>query len=187
MSIHRTLPEKSAIYFVTFTCFQWLPLIDETSCYEYFNKWFEYLTTQKAYLLGYVIMPNHFHGLIYVDENSENTINQFVANGKRFIAYEIIRKLKEQTHHNILTKLESGLSRRQIERGSKYAVFISSFDGKLCFDREMVETKLNYIHKNPVKGKWRLADDWVYYPYSSAGFYELGESNSYLRHYREFI
>ena len=153
----------------------------------HFNKWFEYLVSQKACLLGYVIMPNHFHGLIYVDENSEKTINQLVANGKRFLAYEIIKKLKEQNSDDLLIKLESGRSKREIVRGSKHVVFIPSFDGKLCFNREMVETKLDYIHKNPVKGKWKLVDDWVLYPYSSASFYELGESNSHIRHYREFI
>ena len=34
---------------------------------------------------------------------------------------------------------------------------------------------LDYIHHNPVSGKWRLAEDFTKYPHSSAGFYECGK------------
>ncbi len=34
--------------------------------------------------------------------------------------------------------------------------------------------KLNYIHFNPVSGKWQLAKDDLGYFYSSARFYETG-------------
>jgi putative transposase len=34
--------------------------------------------------------------------------------------------------------------------------------------------KLDYIHNNPVKGKWQLAKDYLSYHYSSARFYETG-------------
>ena len=31
------------------------------------------------------------------------------------------------------------------------------------------------MHRNPVQGKWNLADDFVSYEYSSARYYELEE------------
>lgn len=34
--------------------------------------------------------------------------------------------------------------------------------------------KLDYIHNNPVNGKWQLADDYFSYHYFSASFYETG-------------
>jgi hypothetical protein len=34
--------------------------------------------------------------------------------------------------------------------------------------------KIDYIHFNPVSGKWNLAKDYLDYYYSSAGFYETG-------------
>ena len=33
--------------------------------------------------------------------------------------------------------------------------------------------KINYIHNNPVSGKWMLAKDFVAYEHSSASFYEI--------------
>ena len=51
----------------------------------------------------------------------------------------------------------------------------------------MVEQKLDYIHHNPVKGKWALVEDFALYPHSSAGFYELGEHDNMapLVHYKD--
>ena len=37
----------------------------------------------------------------------------------------------------------------------------------------------NYIHNNPVKGKWRLAENAVDYLYSSMKQYETGEKGIY--------
>jgi hypothetical protein len=36
----------------------------------------------------------------------------------------------------------------------------------------MTEQNVEYIHHNPVRGKWSLCDDFAKYPYSSTGFYE---------------
>jgi hypothetical protein len=35
---------------------------------------------------------------------------------------------------------------------------------------------LDYIHHNPVKGKWNLVEDYTLYPYSSAGYFIPSES-----------
>jgi hypothetical protein len=40
-------------------------------------------------------MPNHVHALINF-VNSEKSINTIVSNGKRFMAYEIIKMLEQQ-------------------------------------------------------------------------------------------
>jgi hypothetical protein len=40
-------------------------------------------------------MPNHLHALIGL-KNSEQSINIIVSNAKRFMAYELVKRLKEQ-------------------------------------------------------------------------------------------
>lgn len=40
-----------------------------------------------------------------------------------------------------------------------------------------MQQKLNYIHLNPLSGRWLLAPDPCSYKYSSAGFYECNEKN----------
>ncbi len=187
MATHQIHDEKSTVYFVTFACYNWVSLFELTNTYSYFDKWFSYLDSKEVSLLGYVIMPNHFHGLLFVRESCDLTLNTLVSNGKRFLAYEIVRVLKERNEKPILRLLEAGVSRSEKAKGSAHRVFRPSFDAKPCFDKEMVEVKLDYIHHNPVQGKWSLSEDWTIYPYSSAGFYMDEKPHKYIRHYMDFI
>ena len=45
----------------------------------------------------------------------------------------------------------------------------------------------DYIHNNPVQGKWELAESLDKYPYSSYNFYEFDDVTTYpfLTHYME--
>lgn len=187
MPTHKIHSETNQTYFVTFTCYKWLALFENTNLYEHFEKWFEYLQKNNSFLLGHVIMPNHFHGLIHLDKKCSKSLNTLVGNGKRFLAYEIIARLKQAGKTDLLQYLSSSVSKNEKYKKKKHQVFIPSFDAKLCIDKAMVETKLDYIHHNPVQGKWSLASDWVDYPYSSAGFYEMGTEIGFLRDYRDYF
>ena len=50
-----------------------------------------------------------------------------------------------------------------------------SSDIRACFDKDMIQQKLDHIHTDPVKGKWMLVENYLDYPHSSAGFYERGD------------
>jgi len=141
--------EEIGIYFITFTCYKWLPLFEITNTYKGVYKWFEIIQSKGAEIVGYVIMPNHLHVLIYI-KNGILNLNKIVANGKRFLAYEIVKKLKELHLEEILETLKKGVQKKEIVKGKKHQVFRLSFDAKLCFDEKMVEQKLDYIHGNPV-------------------------------------
>ena len=86
MATHVNHFEKEAFYFVTFTCFKWLPLIEITSLYEYMKGWSNQLSKRGVKLSGYVIMPNHIHLLVYV-EDSYRGLNIVIGEAKRFMAY----------------------------------------------------------------------------------------------------
>ena len=207
MSTHTVRDQENTIYFVTFTCHKWLPLFQMTNTYECFYKWFDYLNNNHCQLLGYVIMPNHFHGLIYFF-NSKKNLNRIVGNGKRFLAYYIVDQLEEQAVHQsplretligqvaydevqsgieVLSLLEKDVSANERLKNKKHQIFRPSFDAKECFNTEMVETKLDYIHHNPVSGRWNLVGDFIDYPFSSAAYYEFGKENRFVKHYQDFV
>ena len=55
------------------------------------------------------------------------------------------------------------------------------------YSNTVFEQKLDYIHTNPVKEKWNLADKPSSYKYSSAKFYETGiDEFGFLKHYSEW-
>ncbi len=71
-------------------------------------------------------------------------------------------------------------------KGKKHQVFRLSFDARICVDQKMIEQKLDYIHSNPIKGKWNLAKDFLSYSHSSARFYEEGvDERSLVTHYKD--
>jgi hypothetical protein len=126
------------------------------------------------------------HALLHIPENFSSTINRIVGAGKRFMAYEIIVRLKQQNDLPLLTKLADAVPYSEREKGKLHQVFEPSFDAKRCETEKFLLQKLDYIHHNPVSGKWNLAEDYTAYPYSSAAFYELGQQGQVkLTHYAE--
>src|SRR5690606_41160923 len=104
MATHRK-HENGEIYFVTFTCYKWLPLIQLSNSYHSFYHFFRHLKEISVPLWGYVIMPNYFHGLIFVPEKSPKPLNKIISDGKRFLAYDIVKNLKVGRKHDLLQTL----------------------------------------------------------------------------------
>ncbi len=123
-------------------------------------------------------MPNHLHVLIAFRQ-SDKSINTVIGNGKRFMAYEIVKRLELAGEKDTLNKLMEGVSKRDYNRGKLHEVFMPSFDWKECRSNRLINQKLNYIHDNPCRGKWSLAESPVDYVHSSARFYLTGEQGVY--------
>jgi REP element-mobilizing transposase RayT len=179
MSVGLQINDKHGFFFITFTCQNWLPLIEITNGYDLVYKWFDYLKYKNHYVNGYVIMPNHLHALIAL-KNSDKSINTIVSNGKRFMAYEIVKRLIDHDEQIILKKLSDAVTTSDRKRGKLHQVFQASFDCKNCYSEKFIEQKLQYIHENPCRGKWNLADTAISYKHSSAKYYATGEHAEYV-------
>jgi len=81
------------MYFITFTCYDWLHLIEITNTYDEVYNFFDILNNSGHQLSGYVMMPNHFHLLLYFKMRKQS-LNTTIGNGKRFIGYEIVERLE---------------------------------------------------------------------------------------------
>jgi REP element-mobilizing transposase RayT len=97
-SLHHDQNQNS-FYFITFTCYKWLHLFKEANTYDTVYKWFHHLYNNRIYVTGYVIMPNHVHVLLYFPQ-MPGSLNSIVGNAKRFMAYEIIKRLEEKKENN---------------------------------------------------------------------------------------
>lgn len=185
MTIKKTQFD-SGTYFCTFTCVQWLPLFEITNLYDHIYQWFNLLVKAENQVTGFVIMPNHVHLLLHV-KDSETTVNKILGNGKRFMAYEIVKRLKAHNRVDLLSILSENVSPEERSRKKKHRVFEPSSDIKLCYTEKFVKQKLEYIHANPISGKWNLAMSMVDYFHSSAAFYELNNSHPYIKitHFKE--
>ena len=123
-------------------------------------------------------MPNHLH-LIAGFRNNGTDLNKLIGNGKRFIAYEMINRLKSGDNKKLLQQLSGAVNETDKKRGKLHEVWEDSFDWKECRSKEMIGQKLNYIHNNPCKGKWNLARNVEDYIHSSAKYYMTGIQGVY--------
>ncbi len=199
MSVRTQHGNEPTLYYITYTCYNWLHLFSIANAYDLIYKWFDYLKdSAQIKVTAYVIMPNHVHVILFFPAENYN-LNTIISNAKRFMAYEIVNRLKQLNENNILQQLEGSLSEREKKKGQEgslserekkkgqlHKVFKDSFDAKPIYTRQFLLQKIQYIHLNPVRGKWKLVNDWREYEHSSASFYELNKIMHYQPlHYDE--
>ena len=185
MSVKYKHSDVYSMYFCTFTCYKWMHLFSLTNGYDLVYNWFNVLKEHKIAVVGYVVMPNHVHCILYFPD-AGFSLNKILSNGKRFMAYGLVDKLEKAKDVNTLAVLKDGLTERERKKKQLHKVFKDSFDGKPIFSEKFLLQKLNYIHYNPVSGKWKLAEDFVSYEHSSASFYEDGIARHFIpKHYKD--
>lgn len=178
MSVRNPNHPRDGIFFITITCYNWIPLFEITKSYELVFREFDQLKKSGHEINAYVIMPNRIHFLITLNQSAKK-IKSIVSRMKRFMAYALIEKLKERNKTILLQQLADAVLPRDKTRGKVYRVFKNSFDAKHCYSGWFIEQKLNYIHNNPCKGKWNLAPSPSECEYSSAAFYLKDEEGIY--------
>ena len=76
-------------YFYTDTIYQFRHLLaDDALKLEVISSLLYLVQKEIVTLYGFVIMPNHIHFQLYY--KGEKKINDVIANGKRFLAYNMI-------------------------------------------------------------------------------------------------
>jgi REP element-mobilizing transposase RayT len=123
-------------------------------------------------------MPNHVHVLISFI-NAKQPINTIIGNGKRFMAYEIIERLKGYKETLLLEKLNDHVETTRKQNKKLHEVWELSFDWKDCRSNHFIYQKLDYMHNNPFVKKWALCINPLEYKHSSAKYYITGEQGFY--------
>jgi REP element-mobilizing transposase RayT len=154
MSTHTPVKQKG-VYFVTFTCFNWIPLIEITKGYDLVYNFFDVLKANGNEVLGYVIMPNHVHFMVHYT-NTKQSLNTNIGNGKRFIGYAIVKRLEEKGEIVLLNQMKEAVTAKDRQRNKIHELWKGTFDIKQCRIEKFILQKLNYIHNNPCSGKWNL-------------------------------
>ena len=122
MPVKRKIPYDSGHFFITFTCYNWLPLIEKINGYDLVYNWFDILKKDGHHITGYVIMPNHVHATIAFKKTKKN-INKIIGDGKRFMGYAIINRLQEKQANSLLDKLSAAVNKSNKNRGKLYEIW----------------------------------------------------------------
>jgi putative transposase len=165
----KTAPRKSytglnKIYFWTATIHHWLHMMQPDRNKQIIVDSLRYLSGKGLIkIYAFVIMPNHIH-LIWM----QTDLNGKESPKGSLLKYTAHLFLKELRSRNKLKLFEVDAANK------KHEIWQRDSLGVEIYSREVAKQKLDYIHFNPVSGKWLLAKDDLNYHYSSARFYETG-------------
>lgn len=161
--------DESHLYFITASICGWKEILSRM---EYVNIVLEALSTYRnnstILLFAFVIMPTHMHAIL---KPRKDSIGHFLQQFGSVTAHRIIQELKKSNSIDLLEFFHQ--SRR--DPRSKYSIW-QDIQAKNIYSVEFLNQKMEYIHSNPVSGKWKLAQERCLYPVSSAVYYDLGKT-----------
>ena len=153
-------------FFVTTTVVRFLPIFSNSSFCDILINNIKYYREKFHFdVLGFVIMPSHFHWIVEVN-NKYGTISDIMRDIKKFTAWQIFDKIKE-TQQTELEKIFKREARGIINQERK--LWMKRFDDEVIRNEKMFWVKLFYIHNNPVEAGLVLYPEE--YKYSSARNY----------------
>ena len=156
--------EIGRTYFFTATIHQWLPLLSSKENKALIVNYLKELSDRdfiKVY--SFVIMPTHVHFIWQqIQKNGKKTPQ---GSFLKYTAHEFLKTLR-QNGASKFYEVNAANKKHEIWQRDSLSIEILS--------RGFAKQKIDYIHFNPVSGKWNLAKDYLDYYYSSARFYETG-------------
>ena len=166
----RSYAVEEAVWFVTTTIASFTKVFTEDRYFQIaMDNLKLYREKYKFLLLGYVIMPEHVHFLIYAFPRL-GPISNIMRDWKWSVAFDIKKECQQYGRNDLLNQFHFN-ARRSGRRG--FQIWMPRFDDVLIYSKEQYGIKLNYIHNNPVKrGLVDNPEDWKY---SSARNYLLGD------------
>ena len=174
----KSLLELHEVYFWTATIKDWKKLLSQDEYKKLVTEvWRELALGGLIKVYGFVIMPNHLH--VLWELLSLNGKERPHASFTKKTAHEIVKDLKAH-HPKVLPYF------RVKDKERSYRIWQRDSLAVLMDSKEKLEQKLDYIHANPLQERWKLATRPEDYPWSSASFYELGNSSfDFITDYRE--
>jgi putative transposase len=160
----KSYTELSKIYFWTATIHKWLPLLQDDINKQKIVDSLKFLSDKGLITVyAFVIMPNHIH-LIW-QQNELNGKETAKGSLLKHTAHLFLKQLKVDGETNLYEVNASN---------KKHEIWQRDSLGIEIYSKEVAKQKLDYIHFNPVSGKWMLAKDDLSYHFSSSRFYENG-------------
>ena len=158
--------ELGEIYFWTATINNWQTLLDQDEFKDIVIESLAFLSKGgKIDVFAFVIMPNHIHLIWRINEKNgkETSYGSFL----KHTAHAFKKKLLSTRPHE-LNKYSVSASNKAHEFWKRDSLAVRMFSEDVAYQ------KLDYIHANPVSGRWQLVEDFCDYKYSTARYYHLG-------------
>ncbi|MBI5887043.1 MAG: transposase [Deltaproteobacteria bacterium] len=158
--------ESGAVYFMTSTIVEWIPIFTSSLYCDVIIDSLKYCMGNKGLkICAYAIMDNHIH-LVASGEKFPLVMKDF----KSYTARGIIQAAQIGRKDWLLNQLK--FYKRFHKTGSEHQVWQEGFHSQEITTEEMLRQKIEYIHNNPLRrGLVERPEHWSY---SSASNYISG-------------
>jgi putative transposase len=157
------------LHYLTASTYRRARVFDSIRFRNHFVKTLAELRVRLGFrILGYVLMPEHFHLLIWPGERADPS--QIVQSLKERTALFILKNLRENQHDPGCCKMLDRLTLPgTVHRHGPCRVWQRRFYDLNVWSEKKRREKINYMHNNPVKRRLvSTPDQW---PWSSFRFY----------------
>ena len=169
MSRKYKFHNKEGLYFISFATVYWIDVFVRELYFEEIVKSLDYCRKNKGMeIYCWCIMPSHIHLIFRAkDSNPSDLIRDF----KKFTSKQVQELLKENIEESrkewILWMMERAGSKNS---NVKNRQFWQQHNKPIeLWSNEVIDQKINYIHKNPVVSGFVCEP--AHWKYSSASFY----------------
>lgn len=156
--------------FLTFSCFQRLPLFHNDKIKEAFaNTLSQSRKRQHFRLIAWVVMPEHVH-ILLVPDLPTSPVSRILKDLKNSFANQILKRWRA-LDAPILVQIKDKSEKHHFwQAGGGY--------DRNVYSAKEYEEKFNYIHNNPVsRGLVDLPEQWRW---SSASWYEGVQEETFV-------
>lgn len=144
MAFAYSIKDQGAVHFVTFTVHQWADVFTRSDYVEVFLDNIKYCQSQKGLeVFAWVVMSNHCHLIIRAKNNN---LSDIIRDLKKFTAkalYKAIAENPRESRKNWLLKV--------LTHNDNIWFWEEGYHGEEIFSMEFFDSKLYYIHFNPVR------------------------------------
>ena len=152
----RVYDDEKHVHFVTFSCYKRRKYLSADHAKRIvIGHLGSRLARFHGLCPGFVIMPNHVHVLVWFPETGQFSV--------------FLNKWKDQTSAALKAFFRERLSSYWSQVDDTDSIWQQRYYGFNIWNREKLEEKLEYMHRNPVRaGFVERPTDW---PWSSARWY----------------
>ena len=163
--------DQEHLYFVTFTVIHWLDVFIRDEYRQVFTESLKYCQKEKGLIVGaWCLMTSHAHLILGSDGKMklEDVIRDFKSFTSRHIRKAIEGNIKESRKEWMLKAMKKAGSEKSNNKDFQF--WVQNNHPIELNTNEMVDSRLDYIHQNPVvAGFVEEPREWKY---SSARDYE---------------
>lgn len=166
----------SGLLFLTCATYKRIPLFRyRKPCRIFLENLIFYRKKYDLKINGYVLMPNHFHLLLWFP--AHHKFADFLRELKGATAKQTLDWIKHRNYTKLLSHLRHTKQPKR-RKDSRYSVWQRNSYVTSILNPRMARVRLNYLHSNPCREK--LAKTPEEYPWSSAAVY-AGKEHSTIQ------